>query len=98
MSNKRASSDSLDLLHALVAQTLATEIAAACNRPVCSECGNKPGIPPALLAQAIKFLSENGIDAPASVAGDRFSGLKKALPQFDDEDESSNVVRLQPRT
>ena len=97
MTTKRASEDALDLLHALVAQHLSAEITAAASRTACSECGQKPGIPPALLAQAIKFLSENGIDAPASSAGDRFEGLRRQLPQFDDEDAPSNVVHLPAR-
>jgi hypothetical protein len=90
----RATEDAADALHGLVCEMLSEEIKAARTRPVCDECGGRPGIAPALLAQAIKFLSENGIDSVAPKGG-KLDGLKAQLPKFDDEDVPSNVVRIQ---
>lgn len=92
MTQKRASGDSLDELHKLVAESITSELKEACKRPACTECGNKPGIPPALLAQAIKFLAENGINMPAQ-SGNRVDTLKDAMPDLDGV-ERGNVVPM----
>lgn len=90
----RATEDTLDGLHGLVADTLKAELNAAALRMPCEHCNQRPGIPPALLAQAIKFLSENGIDAPAAKSG-KLNDLRKSLPRFDDEEGSpDNVIHL----
>lgn len=43
------------------------------------------GIPPAFLAQVIKWLATNGIDSPAR-AKKVLDTLKDSLPNFDDHD------------
>lgn len=65
----------LDSLHCLLADTLIqqikvyTEAVDADGRPA------PQAIPPALLAQCIKFLKDNGIDSPA-----RGKSVNEALP------------------
>ena len=87
----RASANQADTLHALVAEALIEQIQAwKAGRLV--DIG-KDGeyvrvFPPALLAQAIKFLKDNGVDAPAVPEG-RVDRLAKALP---DVSELDNVV------
>lgn len=71
----RASEDLLDALHGLVAGTLKDQIEGYVAR-------GEP-VPPQLLAQAIKFLKENGIDAdpaPGSPLGALSDSLKGDLP------------------
>jgi len=103
MTQKRASSDALDGLHALVAEALIEQITAfkehrlvEYSRVYDAESDGEQQyikvFPPALLAQAIKFLSENGIDMPAQ-SGNRVDTLKKAMPDFD-EMERGNVVSI----
>jgi hypothetical protein len=89
----RATEEAAESLHALVCEMLTEEIRTARTRPTCDECGCRPGIAPALLAQAIKFLSENGIDSVAPKGG-KLDSLKAQLPRFEDEDAPSNIVRL----
>lgn len=69
----RASSDALDALHALVADTLTGEIKKA--------RGSEDGISPQLISQALKFLKDNGVDAPAS--SPRFDSLAAELQDLD---------------
>lgn len=57
MADDRATENLLASLHGLVAQSLTAEI----QRLV----AEGEGITPSLIAQAIKFLKDNGIDAPA---------------------------------
>lgn len=73
----------LDSLHGLVADTLIDQI------KVYTEAVGEDGkpspqaIPPALLAQCIKFLKDNGIDSPAR--GQKVNeALPPDLPSFDD--------------
>lgn len=86
---KRASTDVVDELHKIIAESITNEIMAAASRTACEHCGNRPGIPPALIAQGIKFLKDNGVDMPAQ-DGNRVDTLKEAMPDFDDLE--SNVV------
>lgn len=72
--SKRASEDILDELHDLQARSLLAEIKR------CADSGE--GIPPALFAQANKFLKDNGIDR-AVTPGDPTSLLEEELPVFD---------------
>lgn len=63
----RASESALDALHAAVAQVLTDALQ-----------GTEEDAPsPQMIAQAIKFLKDNGVDAPAKSA--RLSGLAAAL-------------------
>lgn len=70
----RASEDILNELHDLQARTLLAEI----KRLV----AEGESIPPALFAQANKFLKDNGIDR-AVVAGDPTDLLADEVPIFD---------------
>ena len=83
MSRDRASNDAADALHAIVFDTVTAEIAAyrAKGEPV----------PPALIAQAIKLLKDNGIDQPAQ-KGNRVDTLKDAMPNFDELE--GNVIPI----
>lgn len=74
MSKTRASEDLLNELHDLQARTLLAEI----KRLVAD---GEP-VPPALFAQANKFLKDNGIDR-AVVAGDPTDLLADEVPIFD---------------
>lgn len=69
----RAKSSALDELHALVAEVLSEQLR--------GEGENEPS--PQMISQAIKFLKDNGIDAPAS--SKRFTDLTDALDGLDDE-------------
>ena len=70
---RRADDKALDGLHALVAEVLAKSLEAE-------------SVSPQMLAQAIKFLKDNGVDAPA--ASPRISNLERALAELDpSEDE-----------
>ena len=87
----RATDDSLSALHGILADALVAEIHAAQHRTECAECGQRPGIPPTLLAQAIKFLKDNGIDQPAT-GGSKVDTLKEAMPDFDQLEAAGNVI------
>lgn len=66
----RASNDAMDSLHALVARTLEQQLR---EDPIKA------------LASAIKFLKDNGIDAPASAP--RFSGIVDQLKSLEVGDD-----------
>jgi hypothetical protein len=98
MAGKRTTSDSFDELHGLVADSLIEQIKAWRERrlveraPARQEHGDVEDVngvqyvvvfPPALLAQAVKFLKDNGIDQPAR-AGSKVDTLKGEMPDFDD--------------
>lgn len=91
----KATETQVDDLHGLVAETLIEQIAAyrLGNMFELDRDGNKVVLPmpPALLAQAIKFLKDNGIDSPVRAQKVR-DALAGRLPEFDPED--SNVVRF----
>lgn len=98
MAGKRTTDYQFDELHALVADALIEQISAwkegrlvEPGRVQDSDEGKQyvQVFPPALLAQAIRFLKDNGIDQPAK-AGNRIDTLKEAMPEFDE----SNVVHL----
>lgn len=86
----RATGDLLDLLHGTLAQTLIDEISRYTRGEMKDADDNTLPIPTALLAQAIKFLKDNGIDTPAK-NNRTLDTLKNELPSFDDDDDS-NVV------
>ena len=75
----RATDDQLDELHSLQAASLLAEIKRA------SKSGE--GVPPALFAQANKFLKDNGVDRAVS-EGDTIDQLADEVPDFD------NVVQF----
>jgi len=88
----KASEDTLDSLHNLVADSLIEEIRS--YRCHVGEDGKLAPItlPPALLAQAIKFLKDNGIDSPvrAKKLADTLAGK---MPDFDPEDADVVAMR-----
>lgn len=94
----RGSETVLDSLHGLVALTLTEQIQKYKNGEVLgydSEGKSYPlPIPAALLAQALKFLADNGIDAPASLP--KLDALKRELPKFSPEADTS-VVQFRPK-
>ncbi len=86
----KATEDTFNDLHSLVADALIEQINAWKNGRLVDM--GKEGewvkvFPPALLAQAIKFLKDNGIDQPART-GTKVDTLKDAMPDF----ESDNVL------
>ena len=76
MSNQRASEDQLDELHGLVANTFIAEIKKAKK--------TEEGIPASLLAQAAKFLKDNGVDR-AIRPGDPLDVLNDELPELEEQ-------------
>jgi hypothetical protein len=101
MAGKRTTDSTFDDLHSIVADALIEQIRAwkesrlvEYSRVVDADTdGEKQYVkvfPPALLAQAIKFLKDNGIDQPAR-EGNRVDTLKDEMPDFGDAD---NVVPM----
>lgn len=99
MGTKRTTDDAFDSLHALVADALIEQINAWKERRLVDYKLVKDGdeattyvtvLPPALIAQAIKFLKDNGIDSPAQ-SGSKVDTLKNDMPDFDD---LQNVVSI----
>jgi hypothetical protein len=82
----RATEQQLGELHGLVASTFADEI----RRYV----REKQAIPPSLLAAALKFLKDNGIDAPAR-DNDAVDKLASEIEDLDFDDPT--VVAFRPR-
>lgn len=85
----RATNDTADALHGLLFQTLIEEINRYRNPG--NDADGKPlprqPVPPALLAQAIKALKDNGIDSPVR-AQQLKDALGDSLPDLGDvEDE-----------
>lgn len=84
----KATETQVDDLHGLVAETLIEQIAAYKRGEVfeLDREGNKIALPmpPALLAQAIKFLKDNGIDSPQRAQKVR-DALAGRMPEFDPE-------------
>jgi hypothetical protein len=69
----RASSDALDALHAAVADVLTAKL-------------KGDGVEAKDIAVAIKFLKDNGVDAPAT--SPRFSGIVEELKNLQVDDPS----------
>lgn len=88
MSDRRASADAADSLHALTFKTVEEQIKLYTDN-VDPETG-KPAplpVPPALLAQAIKLLKDNGIDSPGR-AKKLNDDLGARLPDLQDVEEA----------
>lgn len=87
----RASDNQMDALHGLLAKTMFDEIEAFIggHRVAVDKEGNthKLPMPPALLAQAIKFLKDNGVDAPGR-SNKGMDRLAKLLSDYTPEDET----------
>lgn len=82
--DKRATEADLDALHLLVAEQFTSEIRAYKNGDMRDNEGNRIAIPASLLAQAAKFLKDNGVDR-AIRAGDPLDILNDELPTKEDE-------------
>jgi len=84
-SETRASEGSLDGLHKLIAMLLSNELDRASNRAEMHPDDPAFAISPQLLSQALKFLKDNNISAPASSPrGEDLLGKLAAL-DLDDE-------------
>lgn len=81
MSDQRATEEQLDGLHSLVATQFTAEIQRYKNGEVRDSDGNILPIPASLLAQAAKFLKDNGVDR-AIRAGDPLDALNDELPDL----------------
>jgi hypothetical protein len=87
----RANADLMDMLHGLVADGLKQELIRAKNAK--DEDGNPIPINPQLLDKAMKFLKDNGIDAPKS--SPKVDSLANQLAALDiDLDEAAVENRL----
>lgn len=87
----RASADLMDLLHGLVADGLKQELERAMSAR--DEDGNRVPINPQLLDKVMKFLKDNGIDAPKS--SPKVDSLATALADLDlDLDDAAVEQRL----
>lgn len=75
--DKRASEDQLDELHQLIAVSFTEQIKKAKE--------TEDGIPASLLANAAKFLKDNGVDR-AMRSGDPLDTLAGELPDLEDQD------------
>jgi hypothetical protein len=60
----RANSDLLDLIHGLVASSLKDELVRAAEMASHKDAEKRVPINPQLIDKAMKFLKDNGIDAP----------------------------------
>jgi hypothetical protein len=82
----RGTSDQFDQLHSLLIESLVIQLN-AWKEGRLVDLGKEGEYvkvcPPALLAQAIKLLKDNGVDQPAQ-KGNRVDTLKGAMPDFDD--------------
>lgn len=97
----RASEELLDLIHRLAATALKDEIERAIERaskPRTIIVGEeeKPNpdyapVNPQLIDKALKFLKDNGVDAPAK--SERVDNLARQLSELDLDDEA---IRLRP--
>lgn len=83
----RAGSDLMDMLHGLVADGLRQELERAMVAK--DEEGNPLPINPQLLDKAMKFLKDNGIDAPRS--NKKQDALAGVLGQLDLDDEACRL-------
>lgn len=78
----RATDALLDDLHSLTAETLIAELRQCREHKDASGNLAPLPVPPALIAQALKFLKDNGVDAPA-VAQRVGDALAACMPDFD---------------
>lgn len=86
----RASSDLMDMLHGLVADGLKQELERAMT--AVDEDGNPIPMNPQLIDKAMKFLKDNGIDAPK--ASPKVDALARKLSQLPDVDLDEAAARI----
>jgi len=75
----RATTEIMDELHGLTAEMLIAQLK------------DKENVSPQWLAQAIKFLKENGIDAPATSR--RMQDLSSALDDLDEDATAHEMAK-----
>lgn len=83
MTERRATDEALDLLHAATIAAITEEIAGYKAR--------REPVPPALLGQAIKVLKDNGIDSPARAQKVK-DHLEGTLPSFEDIEQAHQAT------
>jgi hypothetical protein len=83
----RAGSDLMDMLHGLVADGLKQELERAMTAR--DDDGNPVPINPQLLDKAMKFLKDNGIDAPK--ANRKVDALAGVLTDLDLDEEAMRL-------
>lgn len=82
MSAGRALEAALDAMHGLVADALTTELRAHLRMLDATKDSNEPySIPPQFLDKVLKFLAQNGVNAPASTP--RVDALAMELRDLD---------------
>lgn len=92
MAEGRASSDIMDLIHGLVASSLKDELARAAELAAHSDPDKRVPLNPQLIDKAMKFLKDNGIDAPK--ASPKVDALAGQLAQLTDLDLDDEALRL----
>lgn len=88
----RATPDLMDAIHGMVAGSLKTELERAMERaklPIDDE--NYAPLNPQLIDKAMKFLKDNGVDAPAK--SERIDALQGQLNQLDLGEEADQIQR-----
>lgn len=84
----RAGSDLMDLLHGLVATSLSDELKRAAERAALPKTHEDYApLNPQLIDKALKFLKDNGIDAPKS--NPKVDALAGVLTDLDLDDEAT---------
>lgn len=88
----RATPDLMDAIHGMVAGSLKTELERAMEKaelPIDHE--NYAPLNPQLIDKAMKFLKDNGVDAPAK--SERIDALHGQLNQLDLGEEADQIQR-----
>lgn len=90
----RASEDLLDLIHNLTATSIREELERAARRAALpKDDEDYQALNPQLVDKAMKFLKDNGVDAPAR--SKRVDSLADTLSQLDiDTDDPSLISRM----
>lgn len=86
----RATEDTLDMLHAVTAESYLETLRKYRAGEILDDDGNPIPTPAAFLASAARFLKDNGVDR-AVRAGDPLDLLSDEMPDFD---EDGNVVAI----
>ncbi|EQB12682.1 hypothetical protein [Novosphingobium lindaniclasticum] len=87
----RAGSDIMDMLHSLVATGLTEELERAISAAADPDPAKRVPINPQLIDKALKFLKDNGIDAPrANKKVDTLAGVLTDL----DLDAEASALRM----
>lgn len=88
----RASSDLMDMIHGLVASGLKDELERAFALASDEDPEKRQPVNPQLIDKAMKFLKDNGIDAPkASPKVDALAGTLAKLTDLDLDETAHNI-------